>query len=174
MKKKYIVFLSVLWIIVGVTGWGYFSYAKDHEIKTIENNINIEQEKKQEKVSIYLPSKDGKTLVKEEAEIDSAQSRKDRIAKIAIKTVQLLNERGFIESKEISLFNVYLAGETIYLDFSAQIKELDDNSQKSLMNIYSIVNSITEIGGFNRVKIMVNGKDGSKNLGKFYNRNTSI
>ena len=42
------------------------------------------------------------------------------------------------------------------------------------MTIYSIVNSLTETGKFNRVKIMVNGEDGTKNLGKFYTRNSGI
>lgn len=174
MKKIYIVFLAVLWILATACGWLYFSYAKDREIKIIEKNIDIEQELQLERVSIYLPAKNMKTLVKEGTEIAVPQSTKDRIEKTAVKIVQLLAERGFIQSKEIVLFNVYFDNKTIYLDFSTQIKELDDNSQKSLMNIYSIVNSVTETGGFNRVKIMVNGKDGSNNLGKFYNRNTSI
>ncbi len=51
---------------------------------------------------------------------------------------------------------------------------MDDNSRKNLLNIYSIVNSLTELGNVSRVKILINGKDGSKNLSKFYNRNTSI
>ena len=37
-----------------------------------------------------------------------------------------------------------------------------------------ILNSLTETGKFDRVKIMVNGEDGTKNLGKFYKRNTGI
>ena len=51
---------------------------------------------------------------------------------------------------------------------------MDDNSRKSLLNIYSIVNSLAELGNINRVKILINGKDGSNNLSKFYNRNTNI
>lgn len=174
MQKKYIVFLSVLWIIAGICGWKYFSYTKEEKIKTINNNIIMEQKKNQERITIYLPDKNMRTLIKQDTEIDVPQSTKDRVFKTAEKTVQLLASENFITNKNITLFNVYFDDKTIYLDFSAEIGELDDNTSRSLLNIYSIVNSVTEISGFNRVKIMVNGNDGNRNLGKFYNRNTSI
>ena len=62
----------------------------------------------------------------------------------------------------------------MYIDLSSSSKEMDDNSRKNLLNIYSIVNSLTELENISRVKILINGKDGSKNLGKFYNRNINI
>lgn len=150
------------------------TYATDSEVIVIENTKNTVESSKKEKVTVYIPNSKLTTLKKMETEIDLAQSTKDRAIKLTEKLISILREEKYIKSSDITLYNIYFNDKTIYLDFSADIKELDDNTQKSLLTIYSIVNSLTETGKFNRVKIMVNGEDGTKNLSKFYNRNTSI
>lgn len=150
------------------------TYATDSEVIVIENIKNTVESSEKEKVTVYIPNSKLTTLKKMEAEIDLAQSTKDRAIKLTEKLISILREEKYIKSSDITLYNIYFNDKTIYLDFSSNIKELDDNTQKSLLTIYSIVNSLTETGKFNRVKIMINGEDGTKNLSKFYNRNTSI
>lgn len=150
------------------------TYATDSEVIVIENIKNTVESSEKEKVTVYIPNSKLTTLKKMEAEIDLAQSTKDRAIKLTEKLISILREEKYIKSSDITLYNIYFNDKTIYLDFSSDIKELDDNTQKSLLTIYSIVNSLTETGKFNRVKIMINGEDGTKNLSKFYNRNTSI
>lgn len=150
------------------------TYATDSEVIVIENMKNTVESSEKEKVTVYIPNSKLTTLKKMEAEIDLAQSTKDRAIKLTEKLISILREEKYIKSSDITLYNIYFNDKTIYLDFSSDIKELDDNTQKSLLTIYSIVNSLTETGKFNRVKIMINGEDGTKNLSKFYNRNTSI
>lgn len=150
------------------------TYATDSEVIVIENMKNTVESSEKEKVTVYIPNSKLTTLKKMEAEIDLAQSTKDRAIKLTEKLISILREEKYIKSSDITLYNIYFNDKTIYLDFSSNIKELDDNTQKSLLTIYSIVNSLTETGKFNRVKIMINGEDGTKNLSKFYNRNTSI
>lgn len=150
------------------------TYATDSEVIVIENMKNTVESSEKEKVTVYIPNSKLTTLKKMEAEIDLAQSTKDRAIKLTEKLISILREEKYIKSSDITLYNIYFNDKTIYLDFSSDIKELDDNTQKSLLTIYSIVNSLTETGKFNRVKIVINGEDGTKNLSKFYNRNTSI
>lgn len=174
MSKKWLGVLIGAWIITALCGITYFNIIKDKSIKTIDiNGINIE-EKAKEKIVIYIPSADGKELIKRDENIEESQSRRDKSVKVASKTIEILQNEGFLENKDITILNLYFSNDTAYIDLSSSAKELDDNSRKNLLNIYSIVNSLTELGNVNRVKILVNGKDGSKNLGKFYNRNTNI
>ena len=174
MKRKTLIFFIVCWTFIIGSGIMYFTYATESEVITIENNQKSVENREKEKGTIYVTNSKLTTLEKREAEIDLAQSTKDRAIKLTEKIIEVLRGEKYIKSEEITLYNVYFNDKTIYLDFSSQIKELDDNTQKSLMTIYSIVNSLTETGKFNRVKIMVNGEDGTKNLGKFYTRNSGI
>lgn len=175
MSKKWIGVLAGIWIIAAICGTTYFNLVKkDKGIKTIAANGLTREEKPKEKVVVYIPRADGKSLIKKDGEIEQSQSRKDKSVKVVAKTIEILQNDGFIESKDITVLNLYFSGDTAYIDLNSQAKEMDDNSRKNLLNIYSIVNSLTELGNISRVKILVNGKDGSKNLDKFYNRNTSI
>lgn len=174
MKKNSLIFFIICWIFIIGSGLLYMTYATDSEVIVIENIKNTVESSEKEKVTVYIPNSKLTTLKKMEAEIDLAQSTKDRAIKLTEKLISILREEKYIKSSDITLYNIYFNDKTIYLDFSSNIKELDDNTQKSLLTIYSIVNSLTETGKFNRVKIMINGEDGTKNLSKFYNRNTSI
>ena len=174
MKKKWIGVLIGIWIVAAICGTAYSNIVNDKGIKTITNNEFNTEEKPKEKAVIYVPASDEKSLVKRDENIEESQSRRDKSVKVASKTIEILQNEGFLENKDITILNLYFSNDTAYIDLSSSAKELDDNSRKNLLNIYSIVNSLTELGNVSRVKILVNGKDGSKNLGKFYNRNTNI
>lgn len=174
MSKKRLGALIGIWIIAVICGMTYFNITKDKSIKTIDaNGVNIE-EKAKEKVTIYIPAEDGRALIKKDENIEESQSRRDKSVKVVAKVIEVLQNEGFLENKDITILNIYFSEDTAYIDLSSSSKEMDDNSRKNLLNIYSIVNSLTELGNVSRVKILINGKDGSKNLSKFYNRNTSI
>lgn len=174
MNKKWVVALIGIWLIAAVCGVTYFNIVKDESIKTIDTSgVNLE-EKAKEKVTIYIPAADGRDLIKREENIEESQSRRDKSFKVVAKVIEVLKNEGFLENKDITILNLYFSNDTAYIDLSSSSEEMDDNSRKNLLNIYSIVNSLTELGNARRVKILVNGKDGSKNLSKFYNRNTSI
>ena len=174
MSKKRLGALIGIWIIAVICGMTYFNITKDKSIKTIDaNGVNIE-EKAKEKVTIYIPAEDGRALIKKDENIEESQSRRDKSVKVVAKVIEVLQNEGFLENKDITILNIYFSEDTAYIDLSSSSKEMDDNSRKNLLNIYSIVNSLSELGNVSRVKILINGKDGSKNLSKFYNRNTNI
>ena len=152
MKRKTLIFFIVCWTFIIGSGIMYFTYATESEVITIENNQKSVENREKEKVTIYVPNSKLTTLEKREVEIDLAQSTKDRAIKLTEKIIEVLRGEKYIKSEEITLYNVYFNDKTIYLDFSSQIKELDDNTQKSLMTIYSIVNSLTETGKFDKSK----------------------
>ena len=174
MSKKWLGTLIGIWIDAIVLGVIYSNTVKDKSIKKINTDEITIEEKVKEKVTIYIPGADGRELIKKDENIEESQSRRDKSVKVVSKTIEVLQNEGFLENKDITVLNLYFSGDTAYIDLSTSSKEMDDNSRKSLLNIYSIVNSLTELGNINRVKILINGKDGSNNLSKFYNRNTNI
>lgn len=174
MSKKWLGALIGIWIVAVVCGITYFNIVKDKGIKTVDADGVNREEKAKEKVIIYIPGTDNGGLVKKDENIEESQSKRDKSAKVVTKVIEVLQNEGFLENKDITILNLYFSGDTAYVDLSPQGKEMDDNSRKNLLNIYSIVNSLTELGNVSKVKILINGKDGSKNLSKFYNRNISI
>ena len=170
MSKKWLGTLIGIWIVAIVLGVIYSNTVKDKSIKKINTDEITIEEKVKEKVTIYIPGADGRELIKKDENIEESQSRRDKSVKVVSKTIEVLQNEGFLENKDITVLNLYFSGDTAYIDLSPSSKEMDDNSRKSLLNIYSIVNSLTELGNINRVKILINGKDGSNNLSKFYNQ----
>ncbi len=174
MSKKWVGILVAMWIVAAISGVIYFNFAKDVSVQIIANGEISTGEKTKEKVVIYVPDKNGKSLDKRDEYIEESQSKRDKAFKVTSKTIEVLQKESFLKSENISVLNIYFSEDTAYIDLSASAKEMDENSRENLLNVYSIVNTLTEFGNINRVKMLVNGKDGNKNLAKFYSRNTGI
>ena len=62
----------------------------------------------------------------------------------------------------------------LYIDVDANMLELKVENRKNLLAIYSIVNSVTEIGNIRRIKFLIDGKEEKGSFSKIYTRNTNI
>ncbi len=177
MNKKIVILLGIVWSLVIISGISYF------QIKKISEEINIvDIEKKsdvalttgeEEKVKIYTLSNDNTLEIREET-IPKYKDLRDKIRKITELNFENLWKSNVLGTAQIEVKNIYIKGDTVYLNVDANILPLKIENRKNLLGIYSLVNSITEIGNIRKVKILVDGKEEDEGFSKLYIRNTNI
>lgn len=178
MNKKVLILAGIVWALVVVSGVTYYQLKKSSEVVNV-----VELEKKQEKVeagaveekiNFYVFSENKDKLIKEERTIEVYPRTRDRIRKIAEISFENLWQSKIIGTAQVEIRNIYIKGDMIYIDVDANILELKAENRRNLLAIYSIVNSVTEIGNIRKVKILVDGKEETGSFSKVYTRNTNI
>ena len=178
MNKKVLILAGIVWALVVVSGVTYHQLKKSSEVVNV-----VELEKKQEKVeagaveekiNFYVFSENKDKLIKEERTIEVYPRTRDRIRKIAEISFENLWQSKIIGTAQVEIRNIYIKGDMIYIDVDANILELKAENRRNLLAIYSIVNSVTEIGNIRKVKILVDGKEETGSFSKVYTRNTNI
>lgn len=176
-NKKHLKFLCIIWGIAIILGVFYFyleiNSKKIHhiELKKIEN-LDI-KEGKTEKFSFYLLDNKNSLEIKE-VEIPFYKNRKAKIKGIIKEVCSNLKEQGVLKREDIEIYNVYFVENTLYVDLSKEILDLKKDTKENVLGIYSIVNSLTNISGIKKVKILVESKEESGNFSKIYERNINL
>lgn len=178
MNKKLLIVVGVIWSLVLISGVTYYQMKKSSEkINIIEvekkNNVVIDNTK-EESIVLYVFSEGKDKLVKKEEKVLYQFKTRDKIEKIAELVFENLWLNKVLNTAQIEIRNIYIKDDTIYLDVDANILELKTENRKNLLAIYSLVNSITEIGNIRKVKILVDGKEETGSFSKVYTRNTNI
>ena len=83
-------------------------------------------------------------------------------------------ESKILKTPQIEIGNIFIKGDMLYIDVDANMLELKVENRKNLLAIYSIVNSVTEIGNIRRIKFLIDGKEEKGSFSKIYTRNTNI
>lgn len=178
MNKKLIIVVGIIWGIVLVSGVTFFQMKSSSKKINIIEMANKEQvatkEEKVEKINFYVVSENGNKLLRKEKEIPFYIKAKDKIRKIAQISIENLWESKILKTSQIEIGNIFIKGDTLYIDVDANMLELKAENRKNLLAIYSIVNSITEIGNIRKVKFLIDGKEEEGSFSKIYTRNTNI
>lgn len=178
MGKKILMVVGVIWAIVVISGITYFQMEKSSQkinLVELEKKENlVVEEGKVEKIKFYLLSENGDNLVAKEQEIPLYIKTKDKIKRITQVSIENLWNSKVLKTSQIEIGNIFIKGDIAYIDIDANILELKPENRKNLLAIYSIVNSITEIGNIRRVKFLVDGKEETGSFSKVYTRNTKI
>lgn len=178
MGKKFLIVVEVIWAIVVISGITYFQMEKSSQkinLVELEKKENlVVEEGKVEKIKFYLLSENGDNLVAKEQEIPLYIKTKDKIKRITQVSIENLWNSKVLKTSQIEIGNIFIKGDIAYIDIDANILELKPENRKNLLAIYSIVNSITEIGNIKRVKFLVDGKEETGSFSKVYTRNTNI
>lgn len=178
MGKKILMVVGVIWAIVVISGITYFQMEKSSQkinLVELEKKENlVVEEGKVEKIKFYLLSENGDNLVAKEQEIPLYIKTKDKIKRITQVSIENLWNSKVLKTSQIEIGNIFIKGDIAYIDIDANILELKPENRKNLLAIYSIVNSITEIGNIKRVKFLVDGKEETGSFSKVYTRNTKI
>lgn len=178
MNKKLIIVVGIIWGIVLVSGVTFFQMKSSSKKINIIEIANKEQvatkEEKVEKINFYVVSENGNKLLRKEKEIPFYIKAKDKIRKIAQISIENLWESKILKTSQIEIGNIFIKGDTLYIDVDANMLELKAENRKNLLAIYSIVNSITEIGNIRKVKFLIDGKEEEGSFSKIYTRNTNI
>ncbi|WP_291258618.1 GerMN domain-containing protein [Fusobacterium sp.] len=175
MNKKIIIVLGIIWGLVLCSGFAYYqlksSSEKIHIINPIEKNSNLNEKQNFEKITIYTVTNN--KLATHQENIPLSPKLRDKIKSIVEINLKNLQELKVLTNEKVEIDNIYIKGDTVFLDIS-NISELKTENRKNLLSIYSIVNSITELGNIRKVKILVNGREETGIFTNTYTRNTNI
>ncbi len=178
MNKKLIAVVCIIWGIVIVSGVMFFqmrSSSKKINIIEITNKEKVvTEEGKVEKINFYVVSDNVDKLLRKEKEIPLYIKPKDKIRKIVQVSMENLWESKILKTSQIEIGNIFIKGDMLYIDVDANMLELKVENRKNLLAIYSIVNSVTEIGNIRRIKFLIDGKEEKGSFSKIYTRNTNI
>lgn len=178
MNKKLIAVVCIIWGIVIVSGVMFFqmrSSSKKINIIEITNKEKVvTEEGKVEKINFYVVSDNVDKLLRKEKEIPLYIKPKDKIRKIVQVSMESLWESKILKTSQIEIGNIFIKGDMLYIDVDANMLELKVENRKNLLAIYSIVNSVTEIGNIRKIKFLIDGKEETGSFSKIYTRNTNI
>ncbi|WP_270427988.1 GerMN domain-containing protein [Fusobacterium mortiferum] len=178
MNKKLIAVVCIIWGIVIVSGVIFFqmrSSSKKINIIEITNKEKVvTEEGKVEKINFYVVSDNVDKLLRKEKEIPLYIKPKDKIRKIVQVSMENLWESKILKTSQIEIGNIFIKGDMLYIDVDANMLELKVENRKNLLAIYSIVNSVTEIGNIRKIKFLIDGKEEKGSFSKIYTRNTNI
>lgn len=178
MNKKLIAVVCIIWGIVIVSGVMFFqmrSSSKKINIIEITNKEKVvTEEGKVEKINFYVVSDNVDKLLRKEKEIPLYIKQKDKIRKIVQVSMENLWESKILKTSQIEIGNIFIKGDMLYIDVDANMLELKVENRKNLLAIYSIVNSVTEIGNIRKIKFLIDGKEETGSFSKIYTRNTNI
>lgn len=178
MNKKLIAVVCIIWGIVIVSGVMFFqmrSSSKKINIIEITNKEKVvTEEGKVEKINFYVVSDNVDKLLRKEKEIPLYIKPKDKIRKIVQVSMENLWESKILKTSQIEIGNIFIKGDMLYIDVDVNMLELKVENRKNLLAIYSIVNSVTEIGNIRKIKFLIDGKEETGSFSKIYTRNTNI
>lgn len=178
MNKKLIAVVCIIWGIVIVSGVMFFqmrSSSKKINIIEITNKEKVvTEEGKVEKINFYVVSDNVDKLLRKEKEIPLYIKPKDKIRKIVQVSMENLWESKILKTSQIEIGNIFIKSDMLYIDVDANMLELKVENRKNLLAIYSIVNSVTEIGNIRKIKFLIDGKEETGSFSKIYTRNTNI
>ncbi len=178
MNKKLIAVVCIIWGIVIVSGVMFFqmrSSSKKINIIEITNKEKVvTEEGKVEKINFYVVSDNVDKLLRKEKEIPLYIKPKDKIRKIVQVSMENLWKSKILKTSQIEIGNIFIKGDMLYIDVDANMLELKVENRKNLLAIYSIVNSVTEIGNIRKIKFLIDGKEETGSFSKIYTRNTNI
>ena len=167
MNIKKIIILIAIILAIGIIVFLIFNNSnKSNSSNTISEFTPAEEisqdDIRKTIVSVYFKNIETNTLVPEAVCIDV----KDLAENPYMKLLNILcsgptNDK--LESpipEGTKINNVYLKGNTVYVDFSDEfIKNAPNGVEEEGLLIYSIVNTLTELNEVNGVKILIDGKE---------------
>ncbi len=174
-NKKLIIFTGALlglFILLGIKSSILERNSKI--IKTI--SLNSEEINKNEEelfdIQLYLPNEKFNSLTSKIVKIKYRRDRNEIIQEV-IKNISLEMKNNGQLKNDIVLLNIFFSGKDLYLNLR-DIEEFHENSNKSLYIIYSITNSLSELGGVERVKFMLDSKEKDGVFKSYYKKNNDL
>lgn len=173
MKLKIITILSIILAIV--TGINYFSVKEEgQKVNEIVFNKSMISKVEEEKVQLdlYVPNKSLTKLEIAEVSVKYTKNKSEVVKTVVENISSLLMDRGII-SKDLEFINCFFSGKDLYINLKDNA-EFKGDSKKIIYILYSLSNSLIDLGGVERVKFLINNKEGTGVFDQYYNKNTDI
>lgn len=173
MKKITLIVITLIFTGVAIAlALKYVAMEKEaDQIKTITLNSTQKDIKNSDLVEgiIYLPNKNFDKLVKKDVEFQYTTDREKIVKTVFDELFSQMKGEGLI-SETPELLNCYFTGKDLYLNLSKNAVFLG-NDTKTLYVLYALTNSITELGGVERIKFLIDNQEGKGILDAYYERN---
>lgn len=160
MIKKWISFFSIIVLVISLS-IAIFGNRKNSN-QDLAFEIPPIPEKTVELVTLYFPDRGKQYLVRESRVIEhTTEQREKLVLEELIKGPEDL-EKGTVIPPATKLYSVTTKNGTAYVNLSSEFKtDLPVGNNNEILAVYSIVNSLTNLKGINKVQIRIEGyKDG--------------
>lgn len=176
-KNKKFLIMGIMWALVIVLGVLYYNINKNssHPKVVFQRTDEVQKELK-DKIYIYYPLNN--YLENMEVVVPRIESEHNLVKLTVGEVIKKLKSDNIIPVVEPKDVNFYVSDEKIYLDLPEKIFDKVTDAKSELLVIYSFVNSLTNINGIEKVRILINGVDIEKvkyaNLMKDYTYTKTI
>ncbi len=141
--------------------------AADSEGNNSNTDGHEDNSSTKKKVALYFSNKDNTALVKEIRSIEISEMAILRATVEALIEGPQKEELRNTLPEGVSILGIKRDGKTVIVDFSKEYKEKENGISEELKRI-SVVNTLTEISGIEKVKIMVEGHELLDSNGKTF------
>lgn len=176
MKKGLMIILTIL--LTGgafYSGMTYFLLEQEsEEIKEIvvgDKTGNVGETPKIKRI-LYIPNKNFSSLERKEIESPMGTDRNKQVKELYNLFFQKIKE-GTDDFSQPELLNIYWNDRDLYINLG-RTESLMKDQNRALIVLYGITNSITEIGGINRIKFILDGRETGGVFSSYYERNLKI
>lgn len=155
------------------SGMTYFLLEQEsQETKNIVIDSKIGGEEPKIKRYLYIPNRNFSSLERIEVEANVEADRDRLVIQIYDDYFKNLRDRkgDFSQPK---LLNIYWADRDLYLNLENSSSITGDQSA-ILVVLYGLTNSLSEMGGVNRIKFLIDGKEVGGVFSSYYERNLKI
>jgi germination protein M len=136
-------------------------YYKDEVAKVNLYNVNEPKTYEKETVKLYFPGIPDIELVENEVEIEGGLNKEEKIKRVINGLIEGPKESNLLPviPQGSKLNSVIVLDKAVYLDFSKEFVENHPGGSLGEYNtIYSIINSVTSLGGIEDVYFTVEGE----------------
>lgn len=157
-KEKMYMIMGAMWIaavILGFINHRIEERAKSPEIVFTRTDGTVKE--KNDKIYVFYP-KDN-SITNEEIIVSKVKSKDEFLKATIFGILNKLQEGNFIPEIDKKDINYYILDKKIYLDLPEKIFDKVTNAKSELLIIYSFVNSLTNAGGIDSVRILINNAD---------------
>lgn len=157
-KEKIYIIMGAMWIVAVVLG--FINHRIEERAKSPEivfTRTDEVQKEENDKIYVFYP-KDN-TIVNEEIVIPKVKSKDEFLRATIFGILNKLEEENFIPEIDKKDIDYYILDKKIYLDLPEKIFGNVTNANSELLIIYSFVNSLTNAGGIDSVRILINNAD---------------
>ena len=157
-KEKMYMIMGAMWsaaVILGFVNHRIEARAKSPEIVFTRTDGTVKEEN--DKIYVFYP-KDN-SITNEEIVVPKVKSKDEFLKATIFKTLKKLEEGNFVPEIDKKDIVYYILDKKIYLDLPEKIFDNVTNAKSELLIIYSFVNSLTNAGGIDSVRILINNAD---------------
>ncbi len=157
-KEKIYIIMGAMWIAAVVLG--FINHRIEERAKSPEivfTRIDEVQKEENDKIYVFYPKDNA--IVNEEIVIPKVKSKDEFLRATIFGILNKLQEGNFIPEIDKKDINYYILDKKIYLDLPEKIFDKVTNAKSELLIIYSFVNSLTNAGGIDSVRILINNAD---------------